>query len=404
MLAGVEAARGQAGEVRQWGSNKTGDPNGNDFIQVETGWLHTVALRTNGTVICSANDPAGWGCLDAPGPNEHFVYIAAGYYHNLGIRTDGTLRIWGKNVHGEAVLPPEFINDPNVQVIAVAAGEYISCAIKADGSLVVWGPSPPINCGDDSPCVACPHAPNDPASPQPPFPIAPAPPGPYVGVSCSGHFWLAQRADGTLVGKGIDTRCQVTDIPTVPVARFSAGHMHGAALTASTQPPLLWGRNQFGQAQLTANCPANCPSPCQGQMSDPCVGSGATCWRPPPIVLPAIKDVESAYYSTIDKKIDNTLTGWGFNDYGTPCPVPGEVAQFSCNYHHGGAILIAPDSDGAYANCDGDGGLDFNDLACFNAKYAQGDPLANCDSQLTVPLLSASDVICFIQKFTAGLP
>ncbi|MBL9032680.1 MAG: hypothetical protein JNM80_13375 [Phycisphaerae bacterium] len=358
-----------------------------------TGWRHTIALRSNGTVVCVGDEP--FGCVGTPGTNETFVVIAAGYYHNLAITTEGRLRMWGTNFRGELVRPVSLPEE--ALVISVAAGEFISAAVKTDGTLIVWGDDPVTNCGDDPPCRRCD------GGPMGEYPIGPPPPGVYVSVKSSGHFWIAQRNDGTLVGNGVDTRCQVSHIPEGTVKAYAAGHMHGVAITSSDEPPLLWGMNQYGQSQLTTDCPAFCPAPCQGQMSDPCIGT-PTCWRPPPMLLPAIKEVEGAYYATIVKKVDNTLTGWGSNLFQESCPVSGEVGSFSCNYYHGAAVMIEWDSAGAYANCDGAGGLDFNDLACFNAKFAQGDPEANCDSQLTLPLLSASDVVCFIQKFSGGMP
>lgn len=408
MLAGVEGARGQAGEVLQWGNNKTSDPTGSDFIQVETGWQHTIALRTDGTVICMANDPAGWGCENAPGPNEHFVYIAAGYYHNIAITTEGRLRLWGRAFFGETTLPPQL--PPETRVISVAAGEHISCAIKADATLVVWGNDPPRACGDD-PCLPCPHAPNDPSAPQPPFPLVPVPAGQYESVSCSGHFWIARRIDGTLVGKGADYRCQVTDIPLGAVSRFAAGHMHGVALLVTgDRRPVAWGRNQLGQAQLTTICPDDCaitPGACVGPSGDPCYQTSTTCWRPPPSPFPAVKDVEGSYYSTVAKRLDNTLVAWGRNLSSESCPMGGEVANFSCNYFHGGAILIPPGSSDSDANCDGSEQLpavDAADIICFNSKFAQGDPDANCDSSAGAPLLTANDLLCFIQKVAGAQP
>ncbi len=59
------------------------------------------------------------------------------------------------------------------------------------------------------------------------------------------------------------------------------------------------------------------------------------------------------------------------------------------------------------ANCDNSSTLPLltaNDFQCFLNKFAAGDPYANCDGSTAAPLLTANDFQCFLNKFAAGCP
>jgi hypothetical protein len=48
--------------------------------------------------------------------------------------------------------------------------------------------------------------------------------------------------------------------------------------------------------------------------------------------------------------------------------------------------------------------LNVNDFICFQAKFAAGDPYANCDGSTAPPVLNVNDFICFQQSLAAGCP
>ena len=60
--------------------------------------------------------------------------VACGSRHTLALRSDGTVLCWGDNSHGQST-PPEDL----VDVQAVACGGYHSVALKSDGTVVCWG-------------------------------------------------------------------------------------------------------------------------------------------------------------------------------------------------------------------------------------------------------------------------
>jgi len=60
--------------------------------------------------------------------------IGAGDYHSLAVRTNGTVVAWGDNSEGQCQPPANLTN-----AVAVAGGGAHSLAIKADSSMAGWG-------------------------------------------------------------------------------------------------------------------------------------------------------------------------------------------------------------------------------------------------------------------------
>ena len=79
--------------------------------------------RTPGTVI-------GWGGQVIPivAPGTRFTKIAAGYNHSLALKSDGTVVAWGLNTTGQTNVPPGLTN-----VIAISAGQTFSMALIGSG-------------------------------------------------------------------------------------------------------------------------------------------------------------------------------------------------------------------------------------------------------------------------------
>jgi hypothetical protein len=48
--------------------------------------------------------------------------------------------------------------------------------------------------------------------------------------------------------------------------------------------------------------------------------------------------------------------------------------------------------------------LTANDFQCFLNRFATGDAAANCDASTTAPVLTANDFQCFVNAFAAGCP
>ena len=121
------------GSIVAWGWNSYGQatpPDGNNFIAIAAGYHHSLALKSDGSIV-------GWGNNDygqaTPPSGNNFIAIAAGLHHSLALKSDGSIVGWGYNHYGQAT-PPDGNN-----FIAIAAGRLHSLALKSDGSIVGWG-------------------------------------------------------------------------------------------------------------------------------------------------------------------------------------------------------------------------------------------------------------------------
>ncbi|MBI4649505.1 MAG: PKD domain-containing protein, partial [Bacteroidia bacterium] len=143
------------------------DPNDFQYVFIEGGIAHSVALRCNGTVATWGENGSGQlgdiTTTDRPEPVTvksffgadsltNIIAVAAGGNHSLALRDDSTVWAWGLNGNGQLGDNMPFINWTfpvqvhginNVGfltgVVAIAAGENHSLAILANGTVVAWG-------------------------------------------------------------------------------------------------------------------------------------------------------------------------------------------------------------------------------------------------------------------------
>ncbi|MDT8308801.1 MAG: PKD domain-containing protein [Bacteroidales bacterium] len=142
-------------------------PNKYQYVFVDGGSNHTVALRCDGTVLCWGDNSSGQlGDNNSPtdaivpvvvtdptgtGMMTDIIAIDAGAVHTLALRTDGTVWAWGGNSSGQLGInslvqqnyPVQVLGVGGVgyltNVVAIAAGSYHSLAILDDGTVVGWG-------------------------------------------------------------------------------------------------------------------------------------------------------------------------------------------------------------------------------------------------------------------------
>lgn len=150
---------------------------GKTVVAISVGFLHSVALCSDGTVIAWGDNR--WGQLGdgqasgtySPVPvavntawysalhGKKVIAIAAGYGHDLALCSDGTLAAWGYNYKGELgdgnadILKPSYGQTVPVlvntasgtsalygkTVVAIAAGDEYSSALCSDGTMAAWG-------------------------------------------------------------------------------------------------------------------------------------------------------------------------------------------------------------------------------------------------------------------------
>lgn len=201
-------------EIRGWGSdnnNQLSDiPTETDFIDVTAGKYHTLALRTNGSILGWGLDGVDLLITDIPDGNDFFA-ISAGADHNLALKTDGSIVAWGNNDEGKVSDTP-----PGNEFIAISAGEDHNLALRSNGSIAAWG--------KDWYGQATPPPGND-----------------FVAISAGRDHSLALRSDGSLEAWGLDTDNQVGNKPAGNnVVAISAGGYHSVAI-ASDGTLVAWG-------------------------------------------------------------------------------------------------------------------------------------------------------------------
>ena len=97
---------------------------------VDVGFFHTVALRSDGTVLACGDDSFGqcevgrWSRVKA---------VCAGAYHTAALFEDGTVAAVGRNEEGQC--ETALWRD----VVAIAAADYATFALCADGRVLVCG-------------------------------------------------------------------------------------------------------------------------------------------------------------------------------------------------------------------------------------------------------------------------
>ena len=130
--------------------------------QIATGYAHTCALISDGTVTCWGNGIDGQlgtgnnnnsntpvavtgGAL----ANKTVTQIDTGYYHTCALISDGTVTCWGWGAGGQ--LGTGNTNDSNIPVAVtggalenktvtkIAAGYIHTCALISDGTVTCWG-------------------------------------------------------------------------------------------------------------------------------------------------------------------------------------------------------------------------------------------------------------------------
>jgi hypothetical protein len=245
--------------IMGWGRNNEGQctiPTIADKIQqVAAGFSHSVALRTNGTVIAWGNNSSGQ--TNVPLNATNITRIAAGAFHSLALRTNGTVIAWGNNSTGQTNVPLIATN-----ITRIAAGAYHSVALRTNGTVIAWG--------------------------QNLFRQTSVPPGLNGGVKeiAAGHYHtLALRTNGTVIAWGNNSSGQ-TNVPTglTNVMMVAGGLGHSIALKADGTV-VAWGQNNAGQSSV-------------------------------PSGLTNVKEVSAGAYHSVALKEDGTVVTWGNNSFG----------------------------------------------------------------------------------------
>jgi alpha-tubulin suppressor-like RCC1 family protein len=142
---------------------------GTNWKQVSCGWVHTAAVKQDGTLWTFGSNANPYGQLgdntitNRSSPVQtvtggtNWKQVACGYYHTAAIKTDGTFWTWGYNNNGQLCDNTTTNRSSPVQTVAygtnwkqVSGGQFHTAAIKTDGTLWFWGLGTSGQLGDNT--------------------------------------------------------------------------------------------------------------------------------------------------------------------------------------------------------------------------------------------------------------
>jgi hypothetical protein len=262
------------GTIKTWGSRYSVPANLNNVVAIAAGGEHTVALKSDGSVVTWGGNVEGQTTV--PADLSGVAAIAAGGYHTVALKSDGTVVAWGRNVEGQTSVPAGLSG-----VVAIAAGGFFTVALKSDGTVVAWGHN---NYGETS---------------------VPAGLSGVVAIAADGFHTVALKSDGTVVAWGRNVEGQ-TSVPAglSGVVAITTGGYHAVALK-SDGTVVAWGYNIYGQTSVPAG-------------------------------LSGVVAIAAGGLHTVALKSDGTVDAWGYNGYGQiyiPASQNGIVAIAAGPYH-----------------------------------------------------------------------
>ena len=109
---------------------------------------HTVALKSDGTVVCWGNNNTYNQCT-VPGGLTNVIAVDAGDNHSIALKSDGTVVCWGRDNSGQATVPA------NLKAKIISAGGNFCAAIRTAASTDVTATVGAITDDEVEDTVAC---------------------------------------------------------------------------------------------------------------------------------------------------------------------------------------------------------------------------------------------------------
>lgn len=276
---------------------------------ISSGYWHTVALRSDGTVWTWGSNL--YGQMGDDSRERHtptqvnglngVTAIAAGEQNTVALKSDGTVWAWGNNDWGQLGDGTTSFRRTLVQVsgligvTAISAGALHTVALKADGTVWVWGWNSHGILGEGTTMNR--HA-----------PVQVSDLAAVTAISAGQTHTVALKSDGTVWTWGGNFSGQLGDgtmtLRTVPtpvsgltgVSAISAGWQHTVALR-SDGTVLAWGDNHWGQ-----------------------LGDDTTTAHLTPVRVSGLTGVTAisagGWYFTVALRHDGTVWAWGNNVFG----------------------------------------------------------------------------------------
>jgi len=279
--------------------------------QIAAGAVHTVSLKSDGTVWSWGGNQAGQlgngTTAQQPSPVQatglaNVTAIAAGGYHTVALKSDGTVWAWGDNRSGQ--LGDDSLTDHTTPtavsgltgVTAIAAGARHTLALKNDGTVWAWGDNTNGQLGDST-------------TTQRLTPVPVTGLGSVTAIAAGGAFTVALTDNGSVWAWGANNLGQLgngtTNPSAIPVSvtglanivAVTAGGSHALAIL-NDGTLRAWGANTYGQ-----------------------LGDDTTDTRTTPVSLPNLTGLSIVFITageTASYAIDSTglLRAWGNNAHG----------------------------------------------------------------------------------------
>jgi alpha-tubulin suppressor-like RCC1 family protein len=280
------------GTVLAVGDNEHGQCNVSgwtDIIQVAGGGLHTVGLKSDGTVVATGNNR--YGQCDVGGWTN-IIQVAAGGYHTVGLKSDGTVVATGNNRYGQCDVGGW------TNIIQVAAGGYHTVGLKSDGTVLAAG----YNYHGQCDVGAWTN---------------------IIQVAAGGFHTVGLKSDGTVVATGNNWYGQCNSGGWTNIMQVAAGNAHTVGLK-SNGTVVAAGYNYQGQCNVGGWTNIV-------QVSVSAGGFHTVGLRTNGVVLAAgdnyhgqcnvsdwtgIVQVTAGWEHTVGLKSDGTVVAVGWNEYG----------------------------------------------------------------------------------------
>jgi len=298
--------------------------SGSGVTALSAGDAHGYARKSDGTVLAWGNNSSGqlgngsfFGSTTAVqtsglGSGSGVSSVSAGNLHSLALKSDGTVLAWGDNTFGQLGDGTTTQRSTPVQVsgfgsgsgvIAVSAGQTHSLAVKSDGTVWAWGSNSNGQLGDTT-------------TTQRETPVLVADSADFTKVTAGSSVSYGIKSDGSVFSwgtntsgtLGIDSTTTTQSTYPVPVTGLGVGSgaaeivfMQGTALLRKTNGQVMgWGLNSTG-AQLIDGTTVNKYSPIQISTLDNTSG---------------VTDVAGSHIAAQVLKSDGTVLAWGANAAG----------------------------------------------------------------------------------------
>lgn len=187
-----------------------------DVVAIDTGFFHTVGLRSDGTVVATGAN--GDGRCDVSQWNN-IVDIAAGDYHTVGLRSDGTVLALGGFDYGESDVADWS------DIVDIVAFNHFTVGLCSDGTVHYAGSTGYTN-------------------------IDVSRWSDVVDITAGTHHIVGLRSNGTVLATGQNSKGQCDVSKWKNIVDVASGHNHTVGLR-SDGTVVATGENNSGQCDVS---------------------------------------------------------------------------------------------------------------------------------------------------------